>query len=189
MKTNSLQDLASLTKTRIIRTEYQKLAQSYGPVSLSNGQQHLYDRLLFGLSVYTPEELYTMNSAKKSRIAKTHRKAQDVINIFKQEIMNLRLKAFSNVANDLLSSASSQRSNDLKIVRSYENTSKVSVQIKKQTPEILPAVLFKQLLSSDITTDSNFKCTLSFKELGISRGMIIEKLLESKLLPSNFAAM
>jgi hypothetical protein len=146
MKTNSFQDLALLNKPRIIRTEYQKLAMTYGTTSLTPHQKQLYERLLFGLSVYTPEELYAMNSAKKTRIVKAHRKAQQILNLFKQETMNERLKAF------------------------------------------LPEKMYNEIVTG-IETDPSFKCTLSFKELGIGKSMIIQKLLEVKLLPSNFASL
>jgi hypothetical protein len=119
---------------------------TYGTTSLTPHQKQLYERLLFGLSVYTPEELYAMNSAKKTRIVKAHRKAQQILNLFKQETMNERLKAF------------------------------------------LPEKMYNEIVTG-IETDPSFKCTLSFKELGIGKSMIIQKLLEVKLLPSNFASL
>jgi hypothetical protein len=50
-------------------------------------QNELYNRLLFGLKIYTPEELYAMNSNKKNRIITAHKKAQNLINLYKQRVM------------------------------------------------------------------------------------------------------
>lgn len=54
----------------------------------SEKQNELYNRLLYGLKCYTPEELYAMNSNKKKRITMVHKKAQTAINIYKQEKLN-----------------------------------------------------------------------------------------------------
>ena len=54
----------------------------------SEKQNELYNRLLFGLKAYTPEELYAMNSNKKSRISVVYKKAQKTINLYKQEKLN-----------------------------------------------------------------------------------------------------
>lgn len=51
-------------------------------------QNFLYKRAMFGLSVYTPEELEKMNPDKKKRIQKVHLRCQQVLNIWKQQICN-----------------------------------------------------------------------------------------------------
>lgn len=55
---------------------------------LSDYQNFLYKRALFGLSVYTDEEIKAMNFGKRTRIIKVHRHAQNVLNIWKQQIVN-----------------------------------------------------------------------------------------------------
>lgn len=47
-------------------------------------QNFLYKRALFGLSVYSPEELEKMHWDKKKRIQKVHERAQLTLNIWKQ---------------------------------------------------------------------------------------------------------
>jgi hypothetical protein len=54
-----------------------------------NAQQNfLYKRVLFGLSVYSPEELAKMHWDKKKRIQKVHERAQNVLNIWKHQLTN-----------------------------------------------------------------------------------------------------
>jgi len=51
-------------------------------------QNFLYNRALKGLSVYSEEELKTMSYDKRNRIRRVHKRAQHVLNIWKQEIVN-----------------------------------------------------------------------------------------------------
>lgn len=51
-------------------------------------QNFLYKRVLFGLSVYSPEELAKMHWDKKKRIQKVHERAQNVLNIWKHQLTN-----------------------------------------------------------------------------------------------------
>lgn len=54
-----------------------------------NAQQNfLYKRVLFGLDVYSPEELAKMHWDKKKRIQKVHDRAQNVLNLWKQQLTN-----------------------------------------------------------------------------------------------------
>ena len=55
---------------------------------LSPMQNELYKRVMFGLSIYEPAKLYEMNSAKKNKIVRKHKEAQEVINTWKQELTN-----------------------------------------------------------------------------------------------------
>ena len=63
----------------------------YGKVDhdrFTDYQNFLYNRALFGLSVYTPEELKNMRWDKRKRIIKVHKRAQKTLNIWKQQIVN-----------------------------------------------------------------------------------------------------
>jgi len=51
-------------------------------------QNFLYKRVLFGLSVYSEEELTKMHWDKKKRILKVHSRAQTVLNIWKHQLSN-----------------------------------------------------------------------------------------------------
>lgn len=44
-------------------------------------------------------------------------------------------------------------------------------------------------ITSGIKPDPEFLCTMSFKDLGITKEMRIERLIEEKLLPSNFYSL
>ena len=49
-------------------------------------QNFLYKRALFGLSMYTPEEVRVMHWDKKNRIERVNRHAKNVLNLWKQEM-------------------------------------------------------------------------------------------------------
>lgn len=51
-------------------------------------QNFLYKRALFGLAVYSQEELVKMHTDKKKRIEKVHGRAQNILNLWKQELTN-----------------------------------------------------------------------------------------------------
>jgi len=51
-------------------------------------QNFLYKRVLFGLGVYSEEELTKMHWDKKKRILKVHSRAQTVLNIWKHQLSN-----------------------------------------------------------------------------------------------------
>lgn len=64
-------------------------------------QNFLYKRALFGLRMYSPEEIQQMTDVRRSRIVKLHKKAQKVLNLYKQETVNtftnnLFIKLFPN---------------------------------------------------------------------------------------------
>lgn len=52
----------------------------------NNYQNFLYKRALFGLSIYTQEELLKMHTAKKKRIQSVHERAQKILNAWKQKL-------------------------------------------------------------------------------------------------------
>lgn len=52
-------------------------------------QNFLYKRAMFGLTVYSPEELAVMHTAKKKRILKVHKRTQEILNVWKQELSHM----------------------------------------------------------------------------------------------------
>lgn len=65
--------------------------QRYGKVqqeSLNDYQNFLYNRALFGLSVYSQEEIREMRKDKRQRIMKVNRRARQILNLWKQEIVS-----------------------------------------------------------------------------------------------------
>ena len=52
-------------------------------------QNFLYNRVLFGLGMYHKDEVAVMHWDKKKRIIKVHKRAQIIINLWKQQIINV----------------------------------------------------------------------------------------------------
>lgn len=76
-----LNDYQTITKGLVQTVVYNEL----------NQQQHfLFKRVLHGLNVYKPEELEKMHWDKKRRIKRVWRRAQNVINSWKQMVCNKR---------------------------------------------------------------------------------------------------
>ena len=114
-------------------------------------QNFLYKRAMFGLKMYTPEEIKVMHWQKRKRIKKVHKRAQDAINIWKQELCN-----------------------------QYTNSFFQSLFPKSPvTKDLLEAT----------SVDVEFKNTLSFKDLKVSKRDIIDKLTQQGVLPSNFLTL
>jgi len=66
----------------------------YGTVvhtMFNNYQNFLYNRALFGLSVYSQDDIKEMHWDKRKRIVKVHKRAQQTLNLWKQEINNHRI--------------------------------------------------------------------------------------------------
>ena len=75
-----MQDLHYVGSFSTLTSEVKPM-MTYGAPTYTPKQNELYSRLLIGLSAYEKEEVYLMNSTKKNRIKKAHRKAQDALNI------------------------------------------------------------------------------------------------------------
>ena len=56
--------------------------------TLTAGQYRMFKHVMVGLDMYTPQELYAMNSSKKAKIFKKHKQAQTMLNLWKQELTN-----------------------------------------------------------------------------------------------------
>lgn len=63
-------------------------------------QNALYKRVMFGLSVYNQKEIKSMHVAKRARIERVHKRAQEELNLWKQEkvieMTNKILSLFGN---------------------------------------------------------------------------------------------
>ena len=67
----------------------------------STHQNFLYNRALYGLSTYSPEEVVIMLPEKRKRIIQIHKKTQKILNLWKQEIVNiLANKIFTDIFPD-----------------------------------------------------------------------------------------
>jgi hypothetical protein len=63
---------------------------NYEKDEFSQYQNFLYHRAIYGLKVYEETELKVMSKQKKSRIFKVHKRAQQVINLMKHEVVMVR---------------------------------------------------------------------------------------------------
>ena len=75
----SIQNLQYVGSFSTLQTEGRVKYMNYGAPTYTKRQNELYSRLLIGSKAYTPEEWYKMNSTKKRRINRAHKKAQDVL--------------------------------------------------------------------------------------------------------------
>jgi len=66
--------------------------------SQTSHQNFLYNRAIYGLSTYSPEEVVIMLPEKRKRIIQIHKKTQKILNLWKQEIVNiLANKIFTDI--------------------------------------------------------------------------------------------
>ena len=146
---NSLQELEYsgkletkqfVNESKVVRYEY-----------LSPVQNELYKRCLMGLDFYAPEELYAMNSAKKIKISKRHKAVQTTLNLWKQELVNIKANALLNTL--------------------FPNSALIAA------------------ITSDFETDNSYVNKMTFKELGLNKENVINKLICSNFLPRNFEAL
>lgn len=62
---------------------------NYNHDSFNEYQNFLYNRALYGLTIFSYEELQMMHWEKKKRISKIHLRTKQVLNIWKQEVTNI----------------------------------------------------------------------------------------------------
>jgi len=116
---------------------------------LFNPQQNfLYKRALFGLKMYSEQEIAEMHADKKKRIIKVYTRAQRVLNLYKQRLVN-------------------------------EKTNRLMTLLFPNSPI---AKEFEQ----HSYVDPKFVNTISFKDLGVSKKQIVDRLISEKILPVNF---
>lgn len=121
----------------------------YANVKLNDEQSFLFNRALYGMTVYSPEEVSVMHKEKRKRIIKVNQRCQEILNLWKQELVNEFTNSF---------------------LKSYFWHSKVT----------------DWFLNHGTFTDPEFTNTLSFKELGVEKQDIINKLVDEGILPKNF---
>tara|TARA_Y100000385_G_C12940635_1_gene570899 strand:+ start:482 stop:967 length:486 start_codon:yes stop_codon:yes gene_type:complete len=114
-------------------------------------QNLIYKRTMFGLKLYSKEELKAMHPSKIKKIKKAHKKAQHVLNVWKQE----------------------------KVI---ETTNAIFSIFNKST-------LCEEIIKAYSEPDPKFVSRISFKELGITKDDIVDKLMQEKVLPYNFGTL
>ena len=112
---------------------------------LTNYQQFLYNRALYGLSVYSKEDLMLMSKSKRNRILKVYKRSQSILNLWKQELVNRKTNDFlmkmfpnSRITQDFTTAGNF-------IDDSYTNTTKFS-DLGVKTKDIINKLLDEGIL-------------------------------------------
>lgn len=134
------------------RQQNLKYYQVYEKDQYSQIQNFLYKRALLGLNIYTKQEIKDMHWKKRKRIQRIHKRAQKILNLWKQQVL-------------------------------ADSVSKFFKALFPRSP------LTKELVEGASVLDPEFKNTLSFKDLGISKDMVVKKLHEEGVLPPDFFSL
>jgi len=103
----TFQDFESLGKSLRTEKPYSQ-TKRYEQDPYNKHQNILYKRAMFGIKIFTQDEVKAMHPDKVARIEKVNRRAQRELNIFKQErLIKMTNKLFSiftksNIASDML---------------------------------------------------------------------------------------
>ena len=161
MEQKRYQSLSDITKVQSNRRQFQ---QSVRPKYqdrkwISEYQHQLYKTAVLGLKAFSKKELYKMSIATKKRIVEFYKKAQVILNRWKQQLVNEMFEQLCSI--DCL------KFDYNPFQKVFDET---VIGIKKFGNQI----------------DDTVECTLTFAQLKISREQIIQKLIDEKILPSNF---
>ena len=67
--------------------------QSFEKPLFNNVQQRLYSEAVYGLSLYNQEQLQHLPKSKKHEILVMFKKAQEILNVYKQQIVNQQVNS------------------------------------------------------------------------------------------------
>lgn len=189
MKNSDHQNLVYRGSFSTLQTQGNSQYMKHGAISFTNKQNELYGRLLKGLKYYSKEELYAMNSKKKTKIKNANKKAQSLINLWKQELMfSLDLK-YSQLIDRAIEIANAPKEASKLPVHKGTLTKELKFNPKEEFPFLFGVGLLKKLFDTPVEPDPDFICTLTFKELGLNKKIIANKFLEARLLPADFASL
>lgn len=162
MEQKRYQSLSEITKIQGNNgPKYQNSARpKYQDRIWINEYQHqLYKTAVLGLKAFTKKELYRMSIATKKKIVEFYKKAQVVLNRWKQQLVNEMFEQLCSI--------------DC-IKFDYNPFQKVFDE----------TVIGIRRFGHQI--DDTVECTLTFAQLKISREQVIQKLIDEKVLPTNF---
>ena len=161
MQQNRYQDLSELSKIQHNRVRYQNSVRpKYQDRRwISEHQYQIYKTAMLGLKAYSKQELYRMSIIAKKRIVEFYKKAQIILNRWKQELVNEMFEQLCSL------DCFNFEYNPFQKV--FDET---VIGIKKFGHQ----------------TEDTVECTLTFQQLKISREQIIQKLIEERILPNNF---
>jgi len=117
-------------------------------IVLNSKQKDLFQKVVYGFSAYSKEEMANMSNAKKFKVKMTYAKAHRILNRWKQEIVNETVDTLFLT--------------------------------------LFPKSSITKAMISEKGYDDSLDCVISFKELGVSKKSVLNKLIEFGLLPKNF---
>jgi hypothetical protein len=126
--------------------------QKFDSPVFNNVQQKVYAEALYGLNVYSEDEIKTMSKNKKFKIENTQIQVQENLNLYKQEIVNNQMngfliKLFPN------SKVVKQMCNENECDRTYINT------LSFKELKITPVMIVERLIKSHLITNNFFQLT------------------------------
>ena len=125
-----------------------KKYQPIEPPVFNSKQQQIYSEAVYGLNIFTKEDLQKLPATKKAAIITHFNKVQRFLNAWKQELVNTKIDSF--------------------LLKLFPKSAIIKHMVKIKG------------------ADDSLKDKHSFKELGISKIMIANKLIEVRLLPKEF---
>ena len=161
MEQKRYQSLSEISKVQSNRRQFQ---QSVRPKSqdrkwISEYQHQLYKTAVLGLKAFSKKELYKMSIATKKKIVEFYKKAQVILNRWKQQLVNEMFEQLCSIDCIKFEYNPFQKVFDETVIG-----------IKKFGHQV----------------DDTVECTLTFAQLKISREQVIQKLIDERILPSNF---
>jgi len=106
-------------------------------------QNLLYNRVLYGLSVFSKEELQVMHWEKKKRITKVNLRTKAILNIWKQEITN---KLFDKFFKPKFINSKSEFGKEFINLYSNETDSEIEIKIPFKTLGIFKKDIITKLI-------------------------------------------
>jgi hypothetical protein len=161
MEQKRYQSLSEISKVQHNRAQYQNSVRpKYQDRKwISEYQHQLYKTAVLGLKAFTKKELYRMSIATKKKIVEFYKKAQVILNRWKQQLVNEMFEQLCSI--DCI------KFDYNPFQKVFDDT---VIGVKKFGHQV----------------DDTVECTLTFAQLKISREQIIQKLIDTGILPSNF---
>ncbi len=154
------QSLSAVDNTRRVTRYQDSQTRKYQEkIWLDDKQYELFRRAMYGLSGYSTPQIHKMSYFEKQTIIRIHSKAQKVLNLWKQQLVN----------------------------QLFEQLCSISFTKFPQNPfEKVLGDTSVGIKNFGKTVDEAFESTITFEQLQINRKQIIQKLITEKIFPEDF---
>lgn len=140
--------------------KHKQLVQRYERHVFNDYQNLLYNQALYGLRSLPVKMVQTMSEEQKKQVMRNYQNAQKLVKQLKQNVI-------IDCSNAII---------DYYLAQAAELT----------TREAMHAKFFLQGIRHSKETDTGYRDTLTFKDLGITKEQIIEILIKHRILPENY---